>query len=121
MSRALSSSRPRRGREEECLLLPPFRLHPHHRPVIQEDRPALRQSTNPLLALLNPLTAGIILTLFDILHLLELSTFQDQDKFFSDFAAVFQKLTELGVPTKQFAGEPWQMSTLDELADQQKK
>lgn len=29
----------------------------------------------------------------------------DQDKFFEDFAAVFQKLLELGVPTNQFSKE----------------
>jgi hypothetical protein len=45
---------------------------------------------------------------------------QDQDKFFSDFAAVFHKLTELGVPTAQFAAEPWSMLTVDEAESSKK-
>ncbi|ORX40127.1 heme peroxidase [Kockovaella imperatae] len=36
---------------------------------------------------------------------------KSEDEFFKDFSAVFAKLLELGVPTSQFAGEPWQMRT----------
>ncbi|OWZ61950.1 cytochrome c peroxidase, mitochondrial [Cryptococcus neoformans] len=37
----------------------------------------------------------------------------NEEKFFSDFAKAFSKLIELGVPERQWAGEPWTMATSD--------
>ncbi|WWD04925.1 cytochrome c peroxidase, mitochondrial [Kwoniella europaea PYCC6329] len=36
---------------------------------------------------------------------------RDEDAFFNDFSKAFAKLLELGVPTAQFAGEPWKMGS----------
>ncbi|OCF33440.1 cytochrome c peroxidase, mitochondrial [Kwoniella heveanensis CBS 569] len=36
---------------------------------------------------------------------------RDEDAFFKDFSKAFAKLLELGVPTSQFAGEPWSMGS----------
>jgi len=36
---------------------------------------------------------------------------KSEEEFFKDFAAAFNKLIELGVPTSQFAGEPWTMGS----------
>ncbi|KZP34409.1 class II peroxidase [Athelia psychrophila] len=38
----------------------------------------------------------------------------NQEIFFKDFSAVVAKLFELGVPTAQFASDPWELKTLDE-------
>ncbi|KAF7983825.1 hypothetical protein HWV62_19083 [Athelia sp. TMB] len=37
-----------------------------------------------------------------------------EETFFKDFSAVVHKLFELGVPTAQFASDPWELKTLDE-------
>jgi len=36
---------------------------------------------------------------------------KSEEEFFKDFSAAFAKLLELGVPTMQFAGEPWKMGS----------
>ncbi|WVR06298.1 cytochrome c peroxidase, mitochondrial [Kwoniella sp. DSM 27419] len=36
---------------------------------------------------------------------------KDEQAFFNDFSKAFAKLLELGVPTSQFAGEPWSMKS----------